>query len=578
MSEAILGVNAYHGDASAALLVDGACVAAAEEERFTRVKHQAGFPDHAIRWCLEEAGLSPSDLGHIAIGRNPASNAKNKIKWMLFHPPDPRFFRDRYRNATRILDVGDAVAGALDVDRKKMKWETHRVEHHRSHLGSAFQCSPFDEAACISIDGMGDFSSTMWGLGEGRDIKMLGSVSHPHSLGHYYTMFSQFMGLPRYGDEYKLMGLAAYGEPTMVDKVREVLWLTKGLQFKLGLKYFLHHTKGVAMTWEGTPEVGALYSPRIFELLGPPREVGAEITERDADLAASIQAVLEEVGLEMIRRLHEATKTPRLVMAGGVALNCVLNGKIPVETPFEEVWVQPASNDAGTALGAALWARHHDLERPRTWTMDHTYFGPGYEDADHKKALEDSGLEYRSLADVELFDHVAQRLDEGAVVGWFQGRMEFGPRALGNRSIVCDSRRHDMKDILNARIKHREPFRPFAPSVLADKTGDWFEQDHPSPYMLMAYNVRPEKRSVIPAVTHEDGTGRLQTVTRDSNVRYYDLIKAFEKRTGVPVVLNTSFNENEPICCTPEEAVRCFKRTHMDTLVLGNYVSEKPAG
>ena len=577
MSEVVLGVNAYHGDAAAALLIDGRCVAAAEEERFTRVKHQAGFPDHAIRWCLREAGIEPADVGHVAIGRNPASNVKNKIRWMLLHPPNPRFFRDRYRNATRILDVGDAVADAVGIDRKQASWKVHRVEHHRSHLASAFHCSPFEEAACLSIDGMGDFSSTMWGLGRGRDVSILGSVPHPHSLGHYYTAFSQFMGLPRYGDEYKLMGLAAYGEPTMKDKVREVLWLEKDLSFKLGLKYFVHHTKGVPMTWEGTPVLGSLFSDRITDLLGPPREPGAEISERDANLAASIQAVLEDVGLEMIRRLHDQTKSKRLVMAGGVALNCVLNGRIPVDTPFEEVWVQPASNDAGTSLGAALWAWNQDLQRERTWTMGDVYLGPGFDEADLKEALEDGELHYKREDDETLFPRVAKRIAEGAIVGWYQGRMEFGPRALGNRSIVCDSRNPNMKDILNSRIKHREPFRPFAPSVLAEKTGEWFTQDHPSPYMAMAYEVRPEKRSVVPAITHEDGTGRLQTVERSANERYYELIAAVDKETGVPVVLNTSLNENEPICCTPREAVECFKRTRMDVLVLGNFVVDRTA-
>ena len=389
MNEVVLGVNAYHGDASAALLVDGRCVAAAEEERFTRVKHQAGFPNLAIRWCLAEAGATPQDISHVAIGRNPASNVYNKIRWMALHPPNPRFFKDRYRNATRILDVGDAVADALEVDRKQTNWKVHRVEHHRSHLGSAFHCSPYDDAACLSIDGMGDFSSTMWGIGRDRDVSILGSVPHPHSLGHYYTAFSQFMGLPHYGDEYKLMGLAAYGEPTMKDKVREILWLEKDLAFRLGLKYFVHHTKGVPMTWEGTPILGSLFSDRITELLGPPREPGAEINERDANLAASIQAVLEDVGLEMIRRLHAQTRTPRLVMAGGVALNCVLNGRILVDTPFEELWVQPASNDAGTSLGAALWAWNQDLARSRNWTMENVYLGPEFEEAEYKQALED---------------------------------------------------------------------------------------------------------------------------------------------------------------------------------------------
>jgi carbamoyltransferase len=572
----VLGINAYHGDAAAALFVDGACVAAAAEERFSRAKHQAGFPGEAVRWCLESADLGPGDLEEVSIARNPSAHLYRKVAFAL-----PRLassggmFRARLANAARVLDIRSTLAQALGVDPAKLKARFHRVEHHRAHLASAVFCSPFEDAACLSIDGMGDFISTMWGRGAGNKIDVDGYVSYPHSLGMFYTAFTQFLGLPKYGDEFKLMGLAAYGEPRFLPQMRDVLRLGKGLRFELGLDYFLHHIQGVDMTWdEGTPELGPLWSQKMG-VFGPPREFRSEVTDRDRDLAASVQALLEEVLLDMLRRLHAQSKVDRLVMAGGVALNCVVNGRILEETPFQEVWIQPAATDDGTAIGAGLWVWHQILGRERTWEMRDAFLGPEFSDVDYKRALETAGLSYRWLPDDELVDHVAGRIAEGAIVGWFQDRMEFGPRALGNRSIICDPRRKGMKDTLNARIKYREPFRPFAPSILAEKIGEWFTIDYPSPFMLMAYPVRPEKRGLIPAVTHEDGTGRLQTVHRETNPRYHDLISAFERKTGVPVVLNTSFNENEPICCRPEEAIDCFIRTRMDTLVLGNFLIDR---
>jgi carbamoyltransferase len=575
MTTTILGLNAFHGDAAAALFIDGACVAAAEEERFTRVKHQAGFPSRASRWCLEEAGLDPEDLDHMAVGRNPAAHLHRKILFGLRQRPT-RMLRSRLANAAQVFDVRSALAGALDVAPGRLRARVHRVEHHRAHLASAYACSPFAEAACLSADGMGDFVSTMWGRGEGDRVRVGGSVPYPHSLGVYYTAFTQFLGLPRYGDEYKLMGLAAYGEPRYADEVREVVRLRRGMGFRLRLDHFVHHVNGVDMTWaEGAPEIGSLWSRVMEDVFGPPRPVGGEVTDRDRDLAASVQLVLEESLLGLLWRLHAETRSDRLVMAGGVALNCVVNGKVRAETPFEHLWVQPAAGDAGTAIGAALSVWTDVLGRERGWVMADAALGPGFEDHQYKEALEDTSLEYRWLPDEELFDYVAGRIAEGAIVGWFQDRMEFGPRALGNRSIVCDSRRSDMKEILNARIKHREPFRPFAPSVLAERTDEWFTQDYPSPFMMMAYDVRPEKRGAIPAVTHADGTGRLQTVERTVTPRYHALIEAFHGRTGVPVVLNTSFNENEPICRTPQEAVETFRRTRMDLLVLGNYLAER---
>jgi carbamoyltransferase len=574
----ILGINAYHGDAAAALLVDGTCVAAAAEERFSRAKHQAGFPEAAIRWCLEEVDARPEDLGHVAVSRNPSAHLHRKALYAAARLFSLRgLVRQRLANAARILDARDTLAAALDCSPSRLTARFHRVEHHRAHLASALFCSPFEDADCCSLDGMGDFVSTMWGRGAGNRITFDGQVCYPHSLGIFYSAFTQFLGLTGYGDEYKLMGLAAYGEPSLLGQVRDVLHLRRGVAPSLNLDYFSHHRDGVEMTWEaGTPQLGRLWSGRMEEVFGARRAPGAEVSSRDRDLAASVQARLEEVLLEMFRRLYADHGNPRLVMAGGVALNCVANGRIRQETPFEEVWVQPAATDDGTAIGAALWVWHQALGFPRDWVMRDACLGPSFSEGACKEALDAARLEYRWLPDEELMELAAARIAAGGIVGWFQGRMEFGPRSLGNRSIVCDPRSPSMKDTLNRRIKHREPFRPFAPSVLAERTGEWFEQDAPSPFMTMAYRVRPGRRRMIPAVTHEDGTARLQTVDREVNPRYHALISAFDRLTGVPVVLNTSFNENEPICCRPQEAVATFLRTRMDLLALGNFVVENP--
>lgn len=570
----ILGINAYHGDAAAALFVDGACVAAAAEERFTRVKHQAGFPSHAVRWCLEAAGAGPGDLDHVAVSRNPSAHLHRKVLFAASRITSMgAMLKARLANAAQVLDIRSGLAGALGCDSKLMRARFHRVEHHRAHLASALFASPFDDAACLSVDGMGDFVSTMWGRGDGNRLEVKGNVAYPHSLGIYYTAFTQFLGMPKYGDEYKLMGLAAYGEPTFLPELRDVVNSKRGMQLRLDLDYFLHASQGVDMTWaDGSPEVGRLWSDKMVATFGPAREPQVDVTDRDRDLAASVQARLEEVELDVLRKLHQRVGSSRLVLAGGVALNCVVNGKITTETPFEQVWVQPASTDDGTAIGAAQWVWHQVLGNARSWAMNDVYLGPEFSEVDCKRALDDAGLSYRVVADDELGKQVAGRIAEGAIVGWFQGRMEFGPRALGNRSIVCDPRRTDMQDILNARIKHRESFRPFAPSVLEESASEWFSSAGPSPFMLFAFDVRPSKRAKVPAITHEDGTARIQTVNRKDNPRYYDLIEAFGALTGVPLLLNTSFNENEPICCRPEEAVECFTRTQMDLLVLGNFL------
>jgi carbamoyltransferase len=428
----------------------------------------------------------------------------------------------------------------------------------------------------LSIDGFGDMISAMWGVGEGGHLKIKGEVAFPHSLGVYYTAVTQFLGFPKYGDEYKVMGLASYGEPTYLEQFREIV-RSDGLGYDLGLANFRHHIEGAAMTWDGgSPELPSLWGPGMEDLLGPARRGADEPLEiRHKDIAATLQRRLEEVVLGMLRELHAETGLSSLCLAGGVALNCVVNGKIFDETPFTDLYIQPAAYDGGTSVGAAYHVAHHVLGEPRGFVMDHAYWGPSYSDEQMKSALDAAGLVAEELPTEKVIARTADALADGAVVGWYQGRLEFGPRALGNRSILTDPRRDDMQATLNARIKHREPFRPFAPAILEERTGDWFTKSHPSPFMLLTYPVRPEKVAEIPAPTHVDGTGRLQTVRRDQNERYYDLIAAFEERTGVPVLLNTSFNENEPICCTPEEAVDTFFRTRMDRLVLGNQLVEK---
>ena len=552
---AILGLNAFHGDAAAALVVDGELVAAAEEERFNRIKHCAGFPAEAAHWCLADAGLEPADLDHVAVSRDPRANLWPKLRRAV--RTRPRYVKARLENARRVGDVLGELERALG---SPLRAELHNVEHHQAHAASAFFVSPFEEAGILSVDGFGDFASTLLAVGRGNGFEVLDRVLFPHSLGIFYTAVTQWLGFPKYGDEGKVMGLAPYGDPQRhLERMRELVRLD-GL-FELELEYFSHPREGVDLTWaEGTPTIGRLYADRLVEAFGEPRQ--------DENVAAALQAVLEEAYLHLVGTLHRRTGLPNICLAGGVALNAVANGRIRPETGFDGVYVQPAAGDSGTAVGAAYWVWNQRLGRPRGFVMEHAYTGPEYSEEECARAAQD--LDGVHLPDDELSPEVARRIAAGEVVGWFQGRMEFGPRALGNRSIVVDPRRADMKDVLNARIKHREPFRPFAPSILAEATDEWFEQDYPSPFMVLVYRTRAEKRAEIPAVNHVDDTGRLQTVEKRVNPRYHRLIGEFARLTGVPVVLNTSFNENEPIVMSPEQAVETFTKTRMDALVLGN--------
>jgi carbamoyltransferase len=564
----ILGLNAFHGDASAAVLRDGQLVAALEEERLNRVKHWAGLPVLAAKACLH--GTRPD---HIAISRNPKAHLTAKLLRLMLRPHRWSTFTSRVANSARIAQVGQVLAaeGIMSGETRQV----HFVEHHRAHLASAFFASPFEEAAVISIDGFGDFSSVMWGVGKSNQIEVRSSVSFPHSLGIFYTAFTQFLGFPKYGDEYKMMGLSAYGEPRFAKEVRRVV-RTEGDQCRLNLDYFTHHSKGVEMTWYGgEPTLGAIFSHRMAEEFGEPRVARSEIQQRDKDLAASVQLVLEENYFSLMNFVRRQTGKTAVCLAGGVALNCVANGMIFERTDFRNVYIQPAAHDAGTSIGAALFVQHQELKLPRSFEMRHVYYGPEYSDSEILHNLEATGCKYHKLAEEDLISRTAEAIAQGKIVGWFQGRMEFGPRALGNRSILADPRRKDMKEILNSRIKYREPFRPFCPSILAERVSEYFETDYPSPFMVMAYKIKPGKRERIPAVTHGDGTGRLQTVERDVNERYWKLIHKFDETTGVPVLLNTSFNENEPIVQTPAQAIDCFLRTQMDVLSIGGFLLRK---
>jgi carbamoyltransferase len=576
----ILGINAYHGNSSAAIVCDGKLIAAVEEERFNRVKYAAGFPAAAVRYCLDAAGLKLTEVDHIAIPRNPWARLATKL---FYAARMPSFARERAKVLVRFTGIPEALGAAFDLDPKSIKARFHRIEHHLAHIASAFYVSPFEQAAALSADGLGDFASTMWATGAGNRVQVLGSIAFPHSLGMYYTALTQFLGFWKFGDEYKVMGLAAYGQPEFLDEFRRIVLSDHTLGFRLGLEYFTHHRTGPELTWSDstkTPVQGRLFSEFLEKRMGATRAAAEELTNRHYNIAATMQARVEEVLFEMLRRLHAQSKHKSLCLAGGVAFNCVANGKIFSETPFENVYVQPAAGDAGLAVGAAFHIHHHVLGNPRSFVMDHAYWGPGYSETEMQSALGScaiTGNDYNigEFSEEQGAKETARLISEGNIVGWYQGRAEWGPRALGNRSIVVDPRRAEMKEILNSRIKHREMFRPFAPSILEERVGDFFECSKPSPFMTFAYSVRPEKRSAIPAPTHVDGTGRLQTVSRAANPRYWRLIHEFGELTGVPVVLNTSFNDNEPIVCRPEEAIECFRRTRMDVLVLGNTIVTK---
>jgi carbamoyltransferase len=575
----ILGLNMFHADASAAIVLDGEVKFAIAEERLNRHKHFGGFPALAVKACLDAVGAKISDVEHVAVGQDSDANLVKKVQYAVANPAKIlNFVRLRQRKEA-IRDVRSLLAKALDLDATQLRFQEHHLEHHIAHIASAYYCSPWERAAGFSYDGSGDFVSTMRARCEGNEIEVLDRIFLPHSLGSFYTMICEFIGYSKYGDEGKVMGLAPYGKDTYLDEISKIA-TPKNAGFQLDLSYFkpLGSNQGMQVLEDGTVKLARHFSDRMEKLFGEPRRPHTEIAQRDMDLASALQHRFEEIFFHLLNQLHERVRSEDLAMAGGCALNSVANGKLFDRTPFRRTYIQPAAGDEGLAIGAALHTYHSVLKQSRRHELKNSYLGPEFSESRIQSALQSLGLTYRKLERGPLLDEVADQIAAGNVIGWFQGRMEWGPRALGNRSIVAHPGLPNMKDVLNARIKHREWFRPFAPSIMADHQHEYFQHDHPSPFMLHVYKIRPEKRKELCAVNHVDDTGRLQSVTREENPLYYDLISAFHRKTGIPVILNTSFNENEPIVCTPEEAIDCFQRTRMDVLAIGPFVVVKPNG
>lgn len=585
----ILGINAFHGDSSACIIRDGVLVAAVEEERFRRIKHWAGFPTESVKACLEHACLSLKDINHIAINQDSKANLGKKVAYGLIKQPELSMVLERIKTKKKRKGIADYFRSEFIGE--TFTGQFHSVEHHLAHLSSAFHVSPFSEAVIVSVDGFGDFASAAWGKGMGVEISLEDKVYFPHSLGIFYQAMTQFIGFQNYGDEYKVMGLAPYGRPTYLDQMRQIVKLKNDGSFELNLVYFRHHNEKVDMEWENdTPRIGTLWAPALETLLGKARFADEPLTQIHKDIAHSIQAMYEEAFFHLLNKLHSKYNIDNLAIAGGCGMNSVANGKVLLKTPFKNVYVQSAAGDAGGAIGAAYFVWHglknHPQSKIRSVPHDHAYWGPEFSNEEisvlldqSSQLLRDANCTTRFVENLtHLYDETSTAISEGLVIGWFQGRMEWGPRALGNRSILGDPRRSDMKDILNLKIKRRESFRPFAPSVLKECVSDWFEQDGDVPFMMQVFQIKEYQRSKVPAITHVDGSGRLQTVYRHTNPRYHGLISSFYEKTGIPMILNTSFNENEPVVCRPVEALDCFLRTKMDVLVLGNWIVRRGQG
>lgn len=589
----ILGISCYFHDAAAALLRDGELIAAAEEERFTRKKHDYEFPQHAIDFCLKQGGITEADLDYVVFFEKPFLKFERLLlSTMQTFPKSRRLFQE-----AMITWLGDKL-WIKHLIQKRFGVPSSKIlfsEHHLSHAASAFFCSPFDEAAILTVDGVGEWTTASMGIGKGTDIRLLKEIRFPHSLGLLYSAFTAFLGFEVNEGEYKVMGMAPFGSPRYVDRVNKLIRVAADGSFELDMEYFSFHYSSKRT-----------FNRKFEALFGTPRDPKAhfftptsgypsyfgekpgnflELAHQNqyyADVAASIQQVTEEVLLKMANQVYKETGLTRLCLAGGVALNSVANGRILRETPFQELYIQPAAGDGGGALGAALYAYHTVLGKPRRFVMEHAYWGEEHGPQEIERFLRETGIAYQRFDDEEkLVQEVVDCLVSGKVIGWFQGRFEWGPRALGHRSILADPRRPDMKDLVNVKIKFREPFRPFAPSVLANRAEEYFElpgavQHYPARFMLYVVNVKKDQQNVMPAITHVDGTGRLQTVREEDNPRYYRLIKTFGEVTGVPVLLNTSFNlKGEPIVNTPREAFNTFSKSGMDVLVLGDYLVRK---
>ena len=597
----ILGLNAYHGDSAACLFIDGKLIAAAEEERFRRIKHWAGLPTSAINYVLQEGKLSLGEIDHIAINRKPGVNNLRRLGFVLTHFPHPKLVAQKIKNKRSGASVQERLQQVYGIP---IKAELHHVEHHLAHLASAYLVSGFSEAACLSIDGFGDFASTAFGFGEDRNVKINNRVYFPHSLGIFYSALTQYLGFANYGDEYKVMGLAPYGDPNHLDALREVVRIRPDGTFRLNLKFFRHHIGNVSYSWNDcAPEVGTLYRRALVDLLGPARRPDEPLEQKHKDIARSVQATYEKALFALLQALHKQYSSDNLALAGGCVMNSVANGKVYRRTPFKKVYCPAAVGDAGGAIGAAAFVQSeldktveiksseiegrtleaqfpspiYDLRSKRA--LIDAYLGPESTLEEihalidwKKKEIADAGCGVAYIGDQEeLLKRTVEPIADGKIVGWFQGRMEWGPRALGNRSILADPRKAEIRDALNSKIKGRDSFRRFAPSILRESAAEWFETDEDVPFMTKVFQVRAKYRDMIPAVIHVDGTGRLQTVHQETNPLYYRLIESFRELTGIPLLLNTSFNQDEPLVCYPEEALDCFLRTQMDLLVLGNF-------
>ncbi len=562
----ILGLTTL-GDSAASLLHDGELVAAVEEERFTRKKHYSGFPYNAVQFCLDQANIKIADVEHIGLYWKP---------WVLRHKAmqalkSALISRDMFKARVDrgVAQVGDSYLGMFRHPRRirehygPSNFRFHFLEHHQCHAASAFFPSGFDRAAILTWDGTGEDTTTLFSQGEENRLRVLKRIKLPHSLGQFYSAVTNFIGFDMFGgDEWKVMGLAAYGKPEYYDFFRQRVLTTNGNNdFHLNIRVLDHH---LAKHYQ--------FGAEIREALGPPRQPDEDLTERHWNIASSAQKVLEDTALHLIKGLHEMTGEENLCMAGGVAFNSVMNGRIMTESPFKKYYVQPAAGDAGCSLGAALMVHHQLLKQPRKFRMEHAYYGPGFTSEECAAALNEAGLKFETLADEEMLPRVARMLADGAILGWFQGRMEFGPRALGNRSFIADPRRNDMRDLLNKKVKLREWFRPLAPSMKEEASEEVFGRPHHDPFMVTVLHVAEDKRGAIPAVVHVDGTARPQTVSRRTNPRYWNLIDEFARLTGVPMVLNTSFNIQEPIVCSPQNAINTFQGANFDGLVLENHL------
>ena len=580
----ILGINAYHADASACILKDNVLVAAAEEERFVRVKHLAGFPIKAIEFCLKAVNIDIQEIDYLAVNSDPKSNFLRKVLYSTINIKNPFYLAKKYFNRKTPNKYNSELKNFYNSDFRN---KIINVDHHLSHINSSYFNSDFDEAACLSIDGFGDFCSTKWGFYKDNKFEIGDQVTFPNSMGIFYQSLTQYLGFRNYGDEYKVMGLAPYGNPTYQNKIEKMIKLRKKGKFQLDMKYFRHHKQDMSFEWsDGVPKFDILFDKEnLVDLLSlEPRNPIEDLNQEHKNFAASIQKVYEKIFFYILNEIYDRYHNKNLALSGGCAMNSVANGKIYKNTKFEKIFIPPAAGDAGGSIGAAYEVLNQKVKKVQKFKLRNASIGPSFSNSEVELTLKKAKIFNNHEFDVknyenfdEIIDLISSEICQGNVIGWFQGGMEWGPRALGNRSIICDPRRDDMKEILNLKIKRRESFRPFAPSILLEEVPNWFEINDAVPFMSQVFKIKKEKRKYIPSVCHVDGTGRLQTVTKESNARYFQLISEFFKTTNVPMLLNTSFNENEPIVCAPEEAIETFLRTKMDVIVLENWLIKRKA-